>query len=321
VELGFVLALPLAPPAGRSASPVVVVQHDMDGSKADVFALADALAAEGYATIGIDLLGHGSRGACLDDTDCEAGPCVDGGCAGGSLRVNGAGLPLNARRVLVPVARPFAVGDAMRQQAVDLVTLARSLAADDGPASFSTVALDASDVSFVGAGFGAMAGAIFIAVDPAVHVVVASGAGGNLGLIVEAGFPEELDGWLEDDLGLVPGTEAYRLMRYGWSWAADQGEPGTFARHLIDMPLPDPGGGTMAPRALLVQVAGSDDVIPAEAMEFFAFSAGPSVYPETFEDGGHGFLLDPADAAGEAARGQAVAFIASGGETVLPAGG
>ena len=77
----------------------------------------------------------------------------------------------------------------------------------------------------------------------------------------------------------------------------------------------------MEPRSLLVQVPEADDVIPAESMEFFSFSAGPSVYPEEFETGGHGFLLDFDDVDGDEARSQAVTFIASGGTVIVPVGG
>jgi hypothetical protein len=77
----------------------------------------------------------------------------------------------------------------------------------------------------------------------------------------------------------------------------------------------------MEPRALLVQVPAADDVIPFEAMRFFFLSVGPELYPEMFEGSGNGFIVDPADDAGAFARRQAAVFIASGGETVLTAGG
>jgi hypothetical protein len=255
----------------------------------------------GYATLAIDLVGHGDR-----------------------PRLGTDGLPLDPRDVLVPVSQPFAVRDAFRQQAVDLVTVVRSLRAPDGPAAIPGVALDTGDISFLGVGFGAMAGAILLAVDPAVDVAVLCGPGGNLGTIVENSveFPGAMSGWLEGELGLDPAREAHRLLRYAWSWAADAGDAAVYARHLIDAPLPDPdGGGAMASKALLIQVPVDDDVIPYDAMRFFWLSAGVEVYPEEFAGAGHGFFLDADDAQGIAARAQAVGFIASGGTTVPPAGG
>jgi hypothetical protein len=324
VELPFVITLPAAPPAGRDAAPLVLFQHDLRGSRRDVFVVADGLAAAGYAAVAIDLVGHGARGVCLEDHDCDAGTCRNGSCDGGGLRIDGDGLPRNARDVFVPVSRPFAVGDALRQQAVDLVAVVRSLRAVDGPGSLAGVRIDAQDVSFLGVGFGAMAGAIFVAVDPAVHVVVLHGAGGNLRQLVDGSteFAGALDSWLEDDLGLAPEREAHRFFRYAWSWAADPGDPAVWAHHLIDAPLPDPDGeGVMAPRALLVQVPLEDDVIPFEAQRFFYLSAGVEVYPVEFAGAGHGFFLDPDDPDAAAARAQAVGFIASGGATVPPVGG
>jgi hypothetical protein len=301
VELPFLLTLPRTPPVGRAAAPVVLFQHDLRGSRSDAWGVADELADAGYATLAIDLVGHGDRVVLGPD-----------------------GLPLDPREVLVPVSQPFAVRDAFRQQAVDLVAVVRSLRAADGPAALPGVDLDATDVSFLGVGFGAMAGAIFLAVDPAVRVAVLCGPGGNLGAIVDSSveFPAGTAGWLEGGLGLDPAREAHHFFRYAWSWAADAGDAAVYARLLIDAPLPDPdAGGTMASKALLIQVPVDDDVIPYDAMRFFWLSAGVEVYPEEFAGAGHGFFLDADDAQGIAARAQAVGFIASGGATVPPAGG
>jgi hypothetical protein len=324
VELPYILTLPIAPPEGRTSPPVVIFQHDLDGSRGDLFAVADALAAEGLAAIAIDLVGHGGRGVCLADDDCDAGACAAGRCAGGSLEVGPGGLPLNARGVLLPASNPFAVGGGMLQQAVDLATLARALKAPDGPGSTAGVDIDTADISFFGLGFGAMAGTIFMAVDPSVHVAVLTGAGGNLAQIMDLSsqLGGAIDAWLGGQLGLEAGTEAWLLLHHGWSMAADPGDAAVYAHHLVEAPLPDPDGpGSMEPRALLVQVPTADAVIPFESMRFFFLSVGPELYPEMFEGSGNGFILDPADAAGEFAREQAAVFIASGGETVLEAAG
>jgi len=323
-DLPYLMTLPLAPPAGRDSPPVVIFQHHLDGSRRDLFAVADALAAEGLAAVAVDLVGHGGRGACLDDADCDAGTCSAGTCVGGSLRTGPDGLPLNAREVLIPASNPFAVAAAQLQQALDLVTLARALGADDGPGAVPGVDVDGTDIAFFGLGFGAMAGTIFMAADPTAHVAVLTGAGGNLAQLIDlsGALGGSIDAWLQGDLGLAPGTEAWRLMHYGWSLAADPGDAAVYAHHLVEAPLPDPDGtGPMDPRVLLVQVPTSDDVIPFEAMRFFFLSVGPELYPEMFEGSGNGFMLDPADAAGDAARAQAAVFLASGGETLLPAGG
>lgn len=319
VTVPFTLTLPDAPPEGRASPPVVLFFHDLDGSREDVFAVADVLAERGYATFAMDLLGHGERGTCIEDADCDAGTCNAGKCVGGTLRVDPEGRPLNARSVLVPVNSPFAAGDAMRQMALDLVCAARALGADDGPGSLAGVELDVGDISFFGVGFGAMAGAIFMAVDPTVQVAVLTGAGGNLGRLVSTSdaFEGEMDAWLQDDLGLEPGGEADHFFRYAWSWASDPGDPGVFAHHLMVSPLPDPdGGGTMPVRDLLVQVPMLDDTIPELNMRFFWLSAGRDLYPVFYEDSDNGFILDLDDETGDLAREQAADYIATGGETV-----
>jgi pimeloyl-ACP methyl ester carboxylesterase len=318
----FVLTLPLSPPEGRAAPPVVIFAHDLSGSRHDVFAVADDLAAEGLACLSVDLPGHGGRGVCLEDADCAGGSCAAGECNGGTLLTDARGLPANATRVMVPVDAPFAAGDALRQHALDLVSLARSVRADDGPGSLEGVSIDTGDVLFFGAGFGAMAGAVFLAVDPTVQVAVLTGAGGNLGRIVSASsaFEGRMDEWLEDDLGLEPGSAAHELLGYAWSWAADAGDPGVFAHHLLTDPLPHPDGGEMEERSLLVQVPMMDTRIPEPAMRFFWLSMGRELYPVLLSESTIDDVLDPANATGTAAREQAAAYLASGGEVLLAVG-
>jgi hypothetical protein len=223
---------------------------------------------------------------------------------------------------MVPVDAPFAAGDALRQHALDLVSLARSVRADDGPGSLEGVSIDTGDVLFFGAGFGAMAGAVFLAVDPTVQVAVLTGAGGNLGRIVSASsaFEGRMDEWLEDDLGLEPGSAAHELLGYAWSWAADAGDPGVFAHHLLTDPLPHPDGGEMEERSLLVQVPMMDTRIPEPAMRFFWLSMGRELYPVLLSESTIDDVLDPANATGTAAREQAAAYLASGGEVLLAVG-
>ena len=325
-DLPFVMTIPADAPDGYAAPPIVIFQHTIGGSKEDLFLVADGLAEQGLAAIAIDLLGHGERGVCLTDDDCDGGgECDEGSCSRGSLKTDADGLPLNSADVLFPVSRPFALRDVMRQQAVDLVALARSLRADDGPASVVDVPLDPGEIMLLGTGFGAMAGAVFIAVDPTVEVAVLSGPGGNQALLADesSAFSDYgIDDWLERDLGLEPGSEAHHIFRYGWSWAADPGDAGCYVHYLIDAPLPDPeGGGNMDPRTILVQVAEDDEVIPYLSQRFFYISMGAEVYPETFAGAGHGFILDPSDATGAAGLAQAAAFLATGGDTILPAEG
>ena len=205
------------------------------------------------------------------------------------------------------------------------MTVVRSLRAADGPASLAGVNIDPSDISFWGVGLGAAAGTIFLAVDPSVHVAVMTAPAGNLGELVarSTAFGGAMEAWLSGDLGLATDAEARRFFRYGWSWAADPGDGAVYTRHLTESPLPDPdgAGGPMLPRAMLVQVAGADTVVPFECQRFYYLSGGIDIYPQEFAAAEHGFMLDPTDPSGVSARAQGVAYIASGGTIVLPGGG
>ena len=74
----FLLALPKTPPPG--GAPIVVVQHGFGGWRGDARFVAEALAAQGLATLAIDLHDHGARAVCRESRHCAMG----GGCNQGT---------------------------------------------------------------------------------------------------------------------------------------------------------------------------------------------------------------------------------------------
>jgi len=323
VEIDFLITLPVAPPQGRDSIPVVIFQHDLYGSVYDVFLVANFFAKEGFAVAGLELVGHGQRAVCLSHSDCTQGNCVEGMCTEGGVQTDSDGIPLNALKVFFPVDNPFSAGDAMRQQSADLMAFLRGIKGVDGIGGYCNVNLDVSSISFFGAGFGAMAGTMFMALEPSVKIGVLSGAGGNLSLIAQNSSEtyEGVDRWLREKLRVEPESEAYHFFKYAWGWAADAGDPAVYARYLIDEPLEDPVTGERGePKMILAQIPLADSVIPADAQDFFCLSLGTQVYPEKFEGGKHDFVLDLQDPTGISALNQAVVFISSGGETIIPAG-
>ncbi|HTP26407.1 MAG TPA: hypothetical protein VMK12_12210, partial [Anaeromyxobacteraceae bacterium] len=66
----------LAALAPGKCMPLVVFQHGMDRSRADMLLVANALNAAGIAVAAIDLPKHGSRSLCSASNQCAQGSCV-----------------------------------------------------------------------------------------------------------------------------------------------------------------------------------------------------------------------------------------------------
>ena len=85
VDVPFLLLTPKR--VAATEMNVVIVQHGFGGWRGDVRAIADAFAALGYATVGIDTYLHGARARCSVDSDCRGGSCGAGGLCSTSLQV------------------------------------------------------------------------------------------------------------------------------------------------------------------------------------------------------------------------------------------
>ncbi|MGZ3440644.1 MAG: hypothetical protein ACXVDD_14075, partial [Polyangia bacterium] len=75
----------LALPNAAGPVPIAIVQHGLGSWRGDVLPLADALAQQGWASIGFDIDFHGARSKCTADAQCASGTCnvSSGVCSGG----------------------------------------------------------------------------------------------------------------------------------------------------------------------------------------------------------------------------------------------
>jgi dienelactone hydrolase len=286
VFVPYVLALPQGP---RPAAgwPVVLFGHGLRRWRYQMIAIANRLAAAGFATIAIDHPWHGDRtnlrlggrdasgnpvaGTEVTDpshcsprpfdspeaegigSQCPAGVAVnaDGSCASGSKIVSGARMlnPLNL----------FATRDNFRQAVVDLMQLAFTLrtrtVARDG------VAFDPGRTYYLGTSLGGLIGTLLLATEPAIDVGVLSVAGGGLSHIVTESTDRELCGPVFEGLGLLglcerrvslnpcacDDTLAYRQFLHLVQWILDPADPINYASHLVEDPLWCMAGGLVAP--------------------------------------------------------------------------
>lgn len=173
-EIWMTLALPLGPSTNL---PLVVFQHDAGRDRSDVLGLADALCAQGFAVLAIDLPFHGMRARNAPDM-----VHTFGGTGGPDLYADGHG---SLALLGDSAADPRSLRDALRQSAVDVMSVWAALdaaprdllSADGGPTNFS---LSREQVTIVGAGLvGPVLMALLVA-EPRVTAVVGFGVGADI---------------------------------------------------------------------------------------------------------------------------------------------
>ena len=314
--------------------PVVIFQHGITGNRTQALALADAMAAIGYAVVSIDKPLHGltdvtsplyventgfgaianERTFDLDLQNNETGASGPDGIIddSGAWFVN-LGSLLTAR-------------DNLRQSQADLSTLALNIpnmdVDGDGVPDF-----DGSNINFVGLSLGAMNGVPFLAVESTVSNAVLSVPGGGIAQLLSN----------SDSFGPV--------VRNGLAAAGVEPDSADYEQFLLIaqtvLDSADPinwGGLTAATNSVLLQQVKDDGVVPnavatapLSGTEPLIRIMGLDAITETTTDplgirgavrmiqGGHGSLLDPTAGPTVTAemQGQAASMISSGGASVV----
>lgn len=194
-EVWFTLVLP----AGELGEVrTVIYQHGLGSDRSTVFAVAEALCAQGWAVLAIDIPFHGMRAAlpaAALDNDHTFGPGegadLFGDTTGDAVYLAYVGAA-DEDGGLSPF-HPFYVRDVIRQSVVDLMTASRVI--DDGDWSPLVAAGGPSDltfadaaIGFVGVSLGGIVGTTFVTTEPRVGAAVLNVTGGALTHIV-AGSP------------------------------------------------------------------------------------------------------------------------------------
>ncbi|MDH5672378.1 MAG: hypothetical protein OEZ06_09525 [Myxococcales bacterium] len=177
-EVPFTLWLPRRGETG--ALPVVLVQHGLFGERSDALALANALTAAGHAVIAVDAPFHGTRPGGSDTEARFVGldqPDGFGDAPGDFVGSQGGSAGI------VPF-HPFLYRDAVRQGAVDLMSVVRTLQLGDwselsaADPALADLELATSQLGFVGIDVGAEMGVMLASQEPAVGALVLAFAGG-----------------------------------------------------------------------------------------------------------------------------------------------
>lgn len=318
-------------PAPAGGYPVVVMGHGLSSSVLESpFGIAASLAAAGYATVGINAVGHGlgPDGQVLvrlrDGQEVSvpvAGRAADTDNSGEYQAFEGClqtgGTTANPAPVLV-------LRDCLRQTALDLVQLVRALQATPDLDGDGQADVNARSVSYVGQSLGAMYGTLFAAVEPSVGTTVLNAGGGPVAeiarlstslrplttLLLGLRVPALLNRGFGFDSGYVPRYAPVLVVREAsvvalqefferLEWLHAPGDPLSYAPHLRQATLP----GVPLKRVLFQAVAG-DTIVPSTAStrwilaaygqpctSVFRFDLLRQTAPTVPVEDGHSFLL------------------------------
>jgi hypothetical protein len=299
-----------AKPAG--GWPVVIFQHGLTRNRMDALGIADSFADRGLVVVSIDLPLHGIGGTDAVATNPFYDPTHEltfnldlvnnsTGAAGpdGAIDVSGTHF--------VNVPNPLVTRDNIRQGAVDLLTLTRSLGALDldGVAGGD---INTSKIYFIGHSLGGIVGGVFLGTAGAAEVATGelANAGGGIAQTIfdSPAFGPRIKAGLAQQ-GITEGSTLYAQFIRDAQSAVDAGDPINYINSAKSRPLlllQVVGGGTL-PNGT---ASPSDQVVVNSATKRLIDAAGltrlstPGVNPVplngayvNFLFGAHGSIIDP----------------------------
>lgn len=257
--------LPAAPPP-PDGYPVVIYGHGLGASRDQLLSFAEPMTSQGYALVGIDMEGHGSRYRDVDTgANLAAGrPAFSGDpmLRDGFGDITGLGTTFDFFEGFLNVA---AVRDSIRQSALDLSRLVQLLRQPglDLSALGAGAKLDARRIAYLGESFGTVVGTVFAAIEPDVALYVLNVPGGGiLDLILPASA--EIGSLALPIISTIynPATPLGRFSPViGLMQAVlDGADPLTYAPHVLRDRFTI-GGQTLGPRSVVALEVVGDQVL------------------------------------------------------------
>ncbi|MBI4608996.1 MAG: hypothetical protein HY726_08310 [Candidatus Rokubacteria bacterium] len=284
-EVHVTVMLPAGPKPARGW-PVAVFGHGYGGDRhASLLAVAGTLARHGFATLGINVIGHGGgdKGALVIERAGRETVTLPSGGRGTDLDrdgqigpTEGVGTLAGGRLTLVSNR------DGIRQTVADLMRLFRAVRAGVDVDGDGAPDLDGEQLYYFGQSFGGIYGTLLVAVDPLVTVGVLNVPGGPIVEVARLSpvfrkfviralrdrrppllngaddFHESLP--LPDEPPVTaphPGAIAVQEFLDRAEWLSQPGNPVAYALHLKLAPLAGNG-----PKAVLYQLAVGDRTVP-----------------------------------------------------------
>jgi dienelactone hydrolase len=169
-EISFNIFLPSSPKP-PSGYPVVIVAHGSGDTRFGMgFAVAGTMAATGYATIAINLVGHGYGPQGRLIVTEKNGSVTEMSAGGRGVDLNGDGLIAGSEGC--SAGAPVWVRDCLRQTALDIIQLVRVIRAGLDLDGDRVADLDGNRINLIGFSAGSWLSTMVAAVDPFVSVTV-----------------------------------------------------------------------------------------------------------------------------------------------------
>ena len=271
-KIRFTMTVPRNPKPGPI--PVVIFGHGLVTERRFVLAVGDTLASKGYAAISIDFPFHGERTYCakggpisvVDPTDgslaslepcspgstCnDLGKCVDAQGNGNHLATFGVlDMPIASGARFLEIDHIANSKDHFQQALIDLGALDRALRKGNWQIALGSHAVDTSRIYYAGQSLGGIMGAVFLGTDPDIKRAVLNVPGANLVPMFDDSqfFSAQLDAFFTRQHITRESFEGRRFMNVA-KWFMDAVDPQHY-------------GPTIANRALLIQMATLDMIIP-----------------------------------------------------------
>jgi hypothetical protein len=298
-DIRFTLTMPESSSGGPV--PVVIFGHGLVTERRFVLAVGDALAKKGFAAIAIDFPYHGARTYCakggpislVDPTDgsllslepCSAGTtcndegrCVDAQGNGNKLATYGVmNMYVASGAKFLEIEHIANSKDHFQQALIDLGALDRSLRLGNWQAVTGR-AIDTSRIYYAGQSLGGIMGAVFLGTDPDIERAVLNVPGANLVPMFDNStfFSAQMNAFFQREHVERESFEGRRFI--------------TVAKWFMDRVDPQHYGDVTGARALLLQMAKLDFVIPNDNTKVLEQVTGA---PRRDYIAEHGFLTIP----------------------------
>ncbi|MFO0659760.1 MAG: hypothetical protein U0165_08010 [Polyangiaceae bacterium] len=279
------IALPKGPmPA--SGFPVMLVEHGIGGDRSFMLALANTWAKQGWATVSIEPVAHGSRAPLAGNTSDATGVKSKHGAStatydGPDGFVDSNNAPTDLFGELLNLG---AMRDQFRQSVLDYgstVELISNPALDFGPLALKVpgVKFDATRIGYFGDSLSGILGSMLAAVDPKVKAFVLNVAGGGLirdmaiyspvvggsflSLAAVANFSLTLDTPVRPAHPILPILQT----------TLDPADPLLYAKHIALDPVTINGAKNAPKNVVQIEVAW-DDIVPNPSNEALIRASG-----------------------------------------------
>jgi hypothetical protein len=319
--------------------PVVIYGHAIGGNRSHLLAVADAVAAAGYAAIAIDAPLHG-----ITPEDAALAPLYipntpfagvanertfdvdyvnnETGAPGRDEIIDPSG------RHLINLTSTLTTRDNLRQGNADLSVLAVTIPSISYNGD-TLPDLDGSTIQYVSMSIGSVLGAPFVAVEATVGNAFLSVPMGGLARGLEASptFGPAIRAGLEAAAGLEPGTPGYELFFIVFQTVLDAADPINWsaeAARYNNIVLHEVMGDTVFPNAVLTApLSGTEPMIRTMGLTSYSSTqsnpAGLDIAGRFVPPAHHGSLASPEGAPEATAemQKQMASFIASSGRAVV----